>query len=173
MTFDRKRPVHLPNINRHNQPAIVYLTVCTKDRLPILANESMHRVLIAAWKAATTWHVGQYMIMPEHVHVFCSPAVLDVPNVRVWTSFWKGIVSRGVKGHGPVAEIWTGSGGTSPSRENVPDNMWQTDCWDMQLRNVSHYAEKWDYVRANPVRKGWVAVSEDWPYQGCLNELRW
>jgi hypothetical protein len=45
--------------------------------------------------------------------------------------------------------------------------------WDTQLRRGENYDEKWEYIRANPVRAGLVPRVEDWPHQGELNELRW
>jgi putative transposase len=175
MSFIRKHPTHLPNIERHNQAIIIFLTVCTKDRRALLANEAMCRLLVSAWEVAATWSVGQYMIMPDHIHLFCSPRDVESPNVKVWSAFWKGLVSRAIKGYGPVAEVWRGSGGTSPSRgeDIMADPLWQAHCWDTQLRSVDHYAEKWEYVRKNAVRKGLTATPEEWPFQGCLTELRW
>jgi hypothetical protein len=46
----RKHPVHAPVYERHNTPVIVFLTVCTKDRKAILANDSAHELLRAAWQ---------------------------------------------------------------------------------------------------------------------------
>jgi hypothetical protein len=40
-------------------------------------------------------------------------------------------------------------------------------------KRSENYHEKWEYVRQNPVRKGFVPSPDDWPYQGILNELRW
>jgi hypothetical protein len=40
------------------------------------------------------------------------------------------------------------------------------------LRGDESYTEKWEYVKANPVRAGLVREPEDWPYQGVLNTLR-
>ena len=40
----------------------------------------------------------------------------------------------------------------------------QRDFWDTRLRDAAHYAEKFDYVCRNPVRKGLVATPRDWPY---------
>jgi len=177
MQPERHRPIHLPNMERHNQPVILFVTVCTNTRRPILANVAMQRLLVASWTEAKRWHVGQYMIMPDHIHLFCSPAASTAPNVSAWVGFWKSLVSRAVKGFGPLAGLWTGAegaggtggaGGTAPSR-----SLWQTDCWDTQLRHVRHYEEKWEYVQANPVRKGLVSEPAAWPYQGCLQELRW
>ena len=50
--------------------------------------------------------------------------------------------------------------------------IWQKSFWDTQLRQGESYAEKWEYVRQNPVRKGYVSDPESWAYQGELNELR-
>jgi hypothetical protein len=44
----RKHPVHALVYERHNTPVIVFLTVCTKNREAILANDSAHRLLRAA-----------------------------------------------------------------------------------------------------------------------------
>ena len=50
---------------------------------------------------------------------------------------------------------------------------WQRKGWDSRLRRSESYAEKWAYVRENPVRRGLVNRPEDWPYQGRLNVLPW
>ena len=45
-------------------------------------------------------------------------------------------------------------------------SFWQPGFFDHLLRNDESYAQKWAYVRQNPVRAGLVKVAEDWPYQG-------
>ncbi len=208
MQPERHRPIHLPNVERHNQPVILFVTICTGARRPVLANVAMQRLLVASWTEANRWQVGQYMIMPDHIHLFCSPAESTAPDVSAWVGYWKSLVSRAVEGFGPLAGLWTdagraggvggsfreGAGGTAPSREDLSvgesgstptaggsgaaiaapsQSLWQTDFWDTQLRHVRHYEEKWEYVQANPVRKGLVSEPAAWPYQGCLQELRW
>jgi hypothetical protein len=42
-----------------------------------------------------------------------------------------------------------------------------------KLRSGESYDDKWEYVRSNSVRHGYVADANEWPYQGELNELRW
>ena len=63
------------------------------------------------------------------------------------------------------------------ARERVPPPrnppLFQRECWDTQLRRWESYAQKWEYVRNNPVRKGFVTIAEDWPYQGEMNVLEW
>jgi hypothetical protein len=45
-------------------------------------------------------------------------------------------------------------------------SLWRPGFFDHVLRNGESYAQKWNYVRDNPVRAGLVARNEDWPYQG-------
>ena len=83
--------------------------------------------------------------------------------------------------HGRVALVATGNGAdaaaTSAALPNVPLSrpppLFQRDCWDRQLRTGESYAQKWEYVRNNPVRKGLVAHADEWPYQGQVNVLDW
>src|SRR5882724_10125085 len=41
--------------------------------------------------------------------------------------------------------------------------------FDRLLRSDESLSEKWEYVRLNPVRAGFVEHSEDWPYQFQFN----
>ena len=169
---NRKHPVHLSNFERPNRPVIIFLTVCTQGRRPILAHAPMVDFLVKAWRVAQHWRVGKFIVMPDHVHLFCSPAKRDVESVRDWAAFWKSLVSRGIQGHGPLGELGViriakveGCAATA--------SLWQRDVWDTQLRSGQEYHEKWDYVRMNPVRKGLVNSAEDWPFQGELNVVQW
>ncbi len=150
--YTRKSPTHLASLPRHNQPTIIFLTVSTKHRRPILANARVHAALRSAWENAIHWHVGRYMIMPDHIHLFCSPAILDAEPVSVWAGFWKRTVSRA------LPELHT---------------LWHSGSWDTQLRHARHYEERWAYVSRNPIRHGLVTTAEAWPHQGTMNELRW
>ncbi|PYI92762.1 MAG: hypothetical protein DME97_08025 [Verrucomicrobia bacterium] len=66
----RKHPIHQPAHERFNTPIIVFVTVCTKDRKPLLANAEMHEILRESWQLAERWLVGRYVIMPDHIHCF-------------------------------------------------------------------------------------------------------
>jgi putative transposase len=90
--------------------------------------------------------------MPDHIHLFCSPTSWEAEKVNRWVAYWKRLA-------------------TIQLRDLMP--IWQRDCWDTQLRRFSTYDEKWEYVVNNPVRKSLVDVAEQWPFQGCLNELSW
>jgi len=148
----RRHPAHHPPIEHPNKMPIIFLTVCTHQRRAILANQDTHKVLIKAWNASSQWIVGRYVVMPDHIHLFCSPSQNDCVSVADWTSYWKRLVSQ-----------------------QFPDlqPLWQRDCWDTQLRSHESYAEKWEYVRNNPIRAKLVSSYDQWPYQGTLNNLTW
>ena len=40
----------------------------------------------------------------------------------------------------------------------------QRDFFDTRLRDDVHFAEEYDYILGNPVRKGLCATPEEWPY---------
>ena len=146
----RKRPAHGVLIYNH-QATIVFLTVCTKDRVPWLADDEIHSLLRSVWKEATAWLVGKYVIMPDHIHIFAAPGPIHV-SFDNWVRYWK---SRFMKQHGK------------------PAHRWQPNHWDTRLRASGSYAEKWEYVRNNPVRHGLVDCAEVWSFQGEIHVLRW
>ena len=39
------------------------------------------------------------------------------------------------------------------------------------IRHSESYAEKWEYVRQNPVRAGLVTNADDWRWQGEIVRL--
>jgi len=130
----------------------LFVTVCAYQRRRIMASEEVRAALLQAWNEADHWHVGRYVIMPDHIHLFCSPARHDAASVSKWTAYWKRRVSQ----------LCT---------ELQP--LWQRDCWDTQLRPNDSYHEKWNYVGNNPVRAGLVRCADDWPFQGVVHHLVW
>ncbi len=146
----RKHPVH-NIIFKENQPVIVFLTVCTKDRKKWLGEDRVHKSLREIWTNASGWLVGKYIIMPDHLHLFAFPGELEI-SLNNWVKYWKSQYSKTHK---------------------ISSHRWQTDYWDTQLRTSEHYEEKWEYMRYNPVRHGFVSSPENWPYQGEIHKLLW
>ena len=136
----RHHPAHPAPVERHNEPTIVLVTACILARHPVLANDPVHAALRNVWPQARNWMVGNYMIMPDHVHLFCAPAESCTEQVKTWVKYWKALLSS------QVPELRAA---------------WQPDCWDTQMRSATHYLRKLEYVRENPVRAGLVARSGD------------
>lgn len=150
----RNRPAHFPTVAVGFKSIIIFLTVCAHQRKPLLANDVTARLIVESWQAGNFWRVGRFVIMPDHMHLFCAPNTFPPQPLKKWIAHWKNQVTR----------AW-------PHRSQIP--IWQRDFWDRQLRRSESYAEKWQHVVNNPVRHGYVRRPEDWPYQGELNVLEW
>ena len=69
-------------------PKIHFVTVCTHQRQPWLTQRAVQTGLEAVWKKADTWLVGHYLLMPDHLHLFCSPRDLQF-SLSQWIGYWK------------------------------------------------------------------------------------
>lgn len=133
------------------QPTIVFLTVCAEDRKPWLADPVVHGHLRAAWQSAQAWLVGYYLLMPDHLHLFCAPHDASF-TLEKWVTFWERQFRR---------------------LHKDPNARWQPHPFHHRLRREESYGDKWNYVRENPGRNGLAQNAGDWPYQGMMNSLRW
>lgn len=88
--------------------------------------------------------IGRYVIMPDHLHMFVTGG--REFDLAQWARMLKKTLAR-------------------------EPGMWQRGFFDHLLRGEESYAEKWEYVRQNPVRAGLVKKAEDWPYQGEVVEI--
>jgi putative transposase len=134
------------------QTNFFFVTINTKDRVPWMAQAQVQESLVSIWREeATVWLVGYYLLMPDHLHLFCAPHDLKF-GIDAWITFWKRQFSRR-----HVSEPWE----------------FQRRGFHHRLRDAQEYHDKWTYVRENPLRKGLAVHPDDWPFQGIVNELRW
>ncbi len=147
---------HLPHLRPVTRQPIIFLTAVAFGRRPILACGSAHIVLREIWTKSDLmdgWSVGRYVIMPDHVHLFAR-AAQDAKPLAKWVQTWKSLSSRKL-----INEL------------NVTAPVWQKDYFDRFLRSSESYADNWDYVLENPVRKNLVCRGDDWPWQGVVEDL--
>lgn len=93
--FQRSRPAR-GVVDHENLPTVVFLTACTKDRRKWLTDAKVHRLLREVWREAQRWHVGRYVLMPDHVHLFACPGE-QACQFDAWVKFWKSQISRRVQ----------------------------------------------------------------------------
>ncbi len=132
-------------------PAILvfFVTACTYRRVALLATAAVNARFIQFAECAYTKHniaVGRYVIMPDHVHLFVRGP--DDFELGLWMGVLKQFLAKAVV------------------LKKRPKPLWQRRFFDHVLRSDESYAQKWNYVRDNPVRAGLVARAEDWPYSG-------
>jgi putative transposase len=145
-------PAHPPPIGRDNRPITLFVSLRVADPASVnLATRDHCEAMERAWRLSADWHVGNYLVMPDHVHFFCAPAVLEHPPVRRWLGYWKRVLGQ---------------------EDARLKGVFLADCWDTQIRDREHYAEKLDYVRRNPERKNLVAPQASWPFCGVVFPLQ-
>jgi putative transposase len=124
-----------------DQQLVYFVTLNVDGRRRVLANAPA----FAAWRLAvaklTAWTVLAGVMMPDHIHVLAAPHDRDA-DVGVFS----GLMKR-----------WT----RDQARH---DWRWQKGSFDRLLRSDESAAQKWVYIRENPVRAGLVQRCEDWPY---------
>ena len=150
---ERKIPAHFPPLDSGFRSVIIYLTVCVQQKN--VTRESYRG-------AANRRSMGSgYFLVRRSLchHARSHPFVL---RTEYFSSSTAEEMDRVLENH--VTREWT-------NRSQVP--IWQREFWDRELRRAESYEEKWQYVKNNPARHGYVSRVEDWPYQGELNVLEW
>jgi putative transposase len=143
------RPRRLQVFQRYDLP-MFFVTFNTHKRRCLLANEEVHDIFITycARGLSLGAGVGRYVLMPDHIHLF----VRLNPDLSLaqWIRNLKRAISRNIVEHTPH---------------------WQEGFFDHLLRGKDSYAQKWEYVRENPVRAGLTVSHREWPYQGEIVRL--
>ena len=147
------KPKRLESLFSSYASPVYFITAVTANRAPLLATHAFHEALraYALANVAAGRVMGRYVIMPDHLHCF----VRLVPDARIsdyvrWlkTALTRALVANGHQGY-----------------------VWQPGFFDHVMRSRESYAEKWDYVRMNPVRAGLVSLAEQWPFQGEIERI--
>jgi putative transposase len=133
---------------------IYFITACTHARRPILSHRDVHKQFVEFGNEGAergAW-LGAYVLMPDHLHVF---VIIDDQRLKLstWIKSLKNALSKVFR----------------EKQISSPD--WQKGFFDHVLRSEDSYAEKWNYVRDNPVCAGLVKSWIEWPYSGEIFDL--
>ena len=144
------RSPRLQRVFERYDPPLYFVTFNTHRRRRLLANKPVLERFIAFGNAglACGIAIGRYVIMRDHIHLFVRGS-LDFILVQ-----WVRMLKRNLSG---------------AIHEAAPH--WQFGFFDHLMRHSESYAEKWEYVRLNPVRIGLVKNCQEWPWQGEIERL--
>src|SRR5262245_42466031 len=133
---------------------IYFLTLVSHYRKRLFANADLHKAFVTFAERSSDYGVavGRYVLMPDHIHLFVGLAP-DSISLSKWVKSLKNSLSKHLTLRGDPAPHW------------------QKGFFDHLLRSDESYEEKWEYVRRNPVRAGWVNDPGDWEYQGEICDL--
>ena len=148
---------HLAHLSSFHSSPLLFLTLATYRRKPLLSHPVVHATLKEMWTLAAEkngWFVGHYVIMPDHIHLFARSS-LTAYTLADWVKLLKSVSARRwQKELGYEAPIW------------------QEEYFDRYLRSSENYSDKWAYVQLNPVRAKLVEREDQWPYQGRIFDLQ-
>ena len=139
------RPPRLDRIFASYEPPLYFVTFNILGRRKLLATASVHARFIAFADKARQRDVciGRYVLMPDHIHLFIQGNSEFV--LSQWIRMLKRDLSKAISGAQPH---------------------WQSGFFDHLIRHHESYAQKWEYVRLNPVRAKLAEDSAAWPFQG-------
>ena len=166
--FDGNRPAY-PSRKRlnHRGPLFIdvasawyFITICAKDHAPwtmrddpvgrddpIAPKNPYDAVMSTAchFQNIGKWNLALLLVMPDHLHL-----IANIPYGAMGSSRPTGLecVIRDFK----------------RSASRLFGIHFQRDFFDTRLRDDAHFAEKYNYILGNPVRKGLCASQEEWPY---------
>ena len=150
----RHRPPRLELLSPGVRP-FYFVTFNVCRRRALLAQAAVHLAFVQFCRQALDRGVtvGRYVLMPDHAHLFVAFQPGELALAR-WMQSLKNYVGK------TLLQL----GNKKPH--------WQERFFDHVLRSDESYAQKWEYVRLNPVRAGLVALPDDWPYQGEIAPIR-
>jgi putative transposase len=124
------RHKHLRRLNSvWIESPVYFLTICGREASELEAAPERYG-----------WMVGQFVVMPDHLHFFCASD--QQPASASLSGFIGGLKQWRAKG------ILRAAG--------LPPPLWQKQFFDHVLRSSESYESKWRYVCENPVRAGLV-----------------
>ncbi len=98
--------------------------------------------------------INAWVVLPDHMHCIWTLPAGDSDFAGRWRDIKKAF-SRAI----PAGEY------RAPSRELRHERgIWQRHYWEHLIRDASDYQHHFDYVHRNPLKHGWVARVQDWPY---------
>ena len=149
-----RRPPRLSRLFDNVRP-FYFVTFNTYERQGFLAGPELHEAFCMFCSKAQEHGVavGRYVIMPDHVHLFAAFPIAGI-GLPSWIQSLRTVMGERLL----LLEI------------QKPH--WQEGFFDHLLCSHESYAQKWEYVRLNPVRAKLCQTAEAWPYQGEIVPIR-
>jgi len=145
-----RRPPRLPRLFENKRP-FYFITFNTYKRQSVLARDEVHEAFCIFFVRAQEHNVavGRFVIMPDHGHLFAAFPIEGI-TLPSWVQSLCNVIGKRLLQLG------------------VPKPHWQERFFDHLLRSHESYAQKWNYVRMNPVRANLCETPDAWPYQGDI-----
>ena len=101
-------------------------------------------LVLLVYREQQRWYLKLFLLMPDHAHVLFS----------VSGDCLSGLLRDYKRATARISGV-----------------RWQRNFFDHRLRDNESAAQKYDYIRQNPVRAGLIGQENDWPYILTAAEL--
>ena len=150
-----------------DSPAL-FITIVTKDRLPVFQKDAMKELLCEAIAEARTsagFLLFAYVIMVDHLHLLTSRTAGASNVLRVL----KGLTARRVIDHLKANSFVSSLAKLQhQDRErNYRYSLWQTEKNVLPIFSEGMFMEKVNYIHQNPVRAGLVERATDYRWSSA------
>ena len=147
---------------------VLYITVVTKDRLPVFRTDRMKEVVCGALEEARRsagFLLFAYVIMIDHMHLLTSCPATKSDVLRVL----KGITARRVIDHLKKNNYLRSLAKLQHQERdrNYRYSLWQTEKNVSPIFSEGMFMEKLNYIHQNPVRAGLVQQAIDYRWSSA------
>ena len=134
---------------------VLYITLVTKDRLPVFRTDQLKAILCRAVDEARKSAgilLFAYVIMIDHIHLLTSRPSTTSDMLRVL----KGLTARRVIDYLKVKNYSSSLASSSIRSGSYTHSLWQTEKNVLPIFSENMFLEKLNYIHQNPVRAGLV-----------------
>ena len=152
----------MPNYLRWRERGATYFfTVVTYARRHILSGAAERRALseaMACVRRSLPFDMPACVLLPDHLHcIWMMPEGDDDFPRR-----WRQIKERFTRTY--LTEGGVDTAATSNQQAQGRRGVWQPRYWEHRIRDERDYLRHRDYIHLNPVKHGYVAAPEEWPW---------
>ena len=158
MDYPKRKRLRLPNYD-YSSDGVYFLTICTKDRAPILSEISatekngetvatvtltqtgtiVQQYLLSIPKAYPYISVDTYVLMPDHVHILLH--VTSAPTRCAGSAKQPSAIARAVAAFKRL------------TNQKCRQSLWQDGYYDHIIRDAQDYQKRAEYIETNPLRR--------------------
>lgn len=158
MDYPKRKRLRLPNYD-YSSDGAYFLTICTKDRAPILSEISetekngetvatvtltqtgaiVQQYLLSISNAYPYISVDTYVLMPDHVHILLR--VTSAPTRCVGSAKQPSVIARTVAAFKRL------------TNQKCRQSLWQDGYYDHIIRDAQDYQRRAEYIETNPLRR--------------------
>ncbi len=151
----QRRPTRLKDFDYATPNIVVFVTACTRGEKQLFVQSDLNQAIVRCFleeRDRLGHSIFAYCLMPDHYHLLCSPNQSGIPITRLIG----GINSK------ITPLLWN---------HGYSGRLMQRSFYDHIVRREEILTEIVEYILNNPVRKGLVERSEDYPYSGTPDPL--